>query len=55
MQLGDEYHSATRRALVTINEADRAMVSMVKGLSINMATLPWDTLYVLQDVITAEL
>jgi len=34
-------------ALVTTNEADKPTVSALKGLSINMATLPWEILYVL--------
>ena len=42
-------------ALVTQNEADRPTVSTLKGLNINMAALPRDTLYVLQDGITVEL
>lgn len=34
-------------SLVTTNEANRPTVSALKGLGINMATLPWETLYVL--------
>ena len=34
-------------ALMTTDEANKPMVSALKGLNINMATLPWDTLYVL--------
>lgn len=34
-------------ALVTENEADRPMVSRLKGIGINMVALPWETLYVL--------
>lgn len=42
-------------ALVTQNETDRAMVSALKGVGINMAALPRETLYVLQDRVTVEL
>lgn len=42
-------------ALITTNEVDRPMVNALKGLGINMAALPWETLYVLQDGITPEL
>jgi len=42
-------------ALVTTNEADRPTISALKGLGINMVALLRDTLYVLQDGITAEL
>jgi len=42
-------------ALVITNEADRPTISALKGIRINMATLPWETLYILQDGITAEL
>ena len=34
-------------ALVTENEADRPMVSRLKGIKINMVALPWETFYVL--------
>ena len=40
---------------MTKNEAGRPTVSVLKGLGINMATLSWETLYVLQDGITVEL
>jgi len=42
-------------ALLTTNEVDRFSVSMMKGLGINLATLPCETLYLLQDGIMAEL
>jgi len=42
-------------ALVTTNEADRPMVSALRGLGININALPRETLYVLQDGITIEL
>lgn len=42
-------------ALMTKNEADRPMISGLKGIRINMVALPQDTLYVLQDAVTAEL
>lgn len=42
-------------ALVTSNEVDRPTVSASKGLSLNMAALPRETLYVLEDEITVEL
>ena len=42
-------------ALVIENEADRPMVSGLKGIGINMAALTWETLYVLQDGVTVEL
>jgi len=42
-------------ALMTSNEAEKPLVSMLKSLCVNIATLPHDTLYVLQDWITAEL
>lgn len=38
-----------------INEADRPTISRLKGIRINMATLPWETLYIIQDGITVEL
>ena len=31
------------------------MASVLKGVGINMATLPWETLYVLQDGVIVEL
>ena len=43
------------RALVTENEAERPTVSTLEGIGINMALLPQEMLYVLQDGITAEL
>jgi len=42
-------------ALVTTNESDRPTVSTLKGIGINMAALPRETLYVLHDGITAKL
>lgn len=42
-------------ALVTSNEADRPSVSTLKSLGVNLVSLPRETLYVLQDGITAEL
>jgi len=42
-------------ALLTSNEADRFLVSTMKGLSINLVALPCETLYLLQDGITEEL
>ena len=37
------------------NEIDRATVGRIKGLGLNLATLPRDTLYQLQDGIIVEL
>jgi len=42
-------------ALVISNEADKPLVSTLKGLSVNLVSLPRDILYVLQNGITAEL
>ena len=42
-------------ALVTKIEADRPMVSSLKGIGLKMVALPWETLYLLQDGVTAEL
>ena len=42
-------------ALIAENEADRPMVSSLKGVGLNMAALPRETLYILQDGVTAEL
>lgn len=42
-------------ALVTDNEVNRPMVSVVKGLGINMAMLPQEMLYVLQDRVIVEI
>jgi len=42
-------------ALVTENEAERPMVSRLKRIRLNMVALPWETLYVLQDRVIAEL
>ena len=42
-------------ALVTSNEVDMPSVSALKGLGVNLAALPCETLYVLQDGITAQL
>ena len=41
--------------LVTSNKADRPLVSNLKGLEVNLVALLHETLYVLQDGITAEL
>ena len=40
-------------ALVIENEADKPTVSALKGVWINMAALPQETLYVLQDKVAA--
>lgn len=42
-------------ALVTKNEANRPMVSTLKGIRMNMVALLHEMLYVLQDRITAKL
>lgn len=42
-------------ALVTENEANRPMVSALKGVGINMVVLPQEMFYVLQDGVTTEL
>lgn len=42
-------------ALVKTNEVDMPIISALKGIRINMATLPHETLYILQDGITVEL
>lgn len=42
-------------ALVTENEADNPMVIRLKGIGLNMAALPRERLYILQDRVTAEL
>jgi len=42
-------------ALVSTNAMDQMTISMMKGLSLNLAALPWETLYQLQDGITAEM
>jgi len=34
-------------ALTTEKESDRPMVSSLKGVALNMATLPWEMLYLL--------
>lgn len=41
--------------LVTSDEADKFSISMMKGLSVNLASLMCETLYLLQDGITVEL
>lgn len=41
--------------LITKNEADGPMVSSLKGVRLNMVALPRETLYLLQDGVTAEL
>lgn len=42
-------------ALVSIDVMDQMRVSMMKGLGLNLISLPWETLYQLQDGITAKL
>lgn len=42
-------------ALVVVNEVDRPMVSTLKGIGINMVSLPREKLHVLQDGIILEL
>lgn len=42
-------------ALITESEADRPMVRSLKGIGLNMAVLPQETLDILQDGVTAEL
>jgi len=42
-------------ALIIENEANRPMVSGSKGIGLNMAALPWEMLYTLQDGVTAVL
>ena len=42
-------------ALVTVNETNRFSVNMMKGLGLNLGALSHETLYLLQDGITAEL
>jgi len=42
-------------ALITTNEANLPTLIALKGIRINMVVLSWETLYVLQDGITAEL
>lgn len=42
-------------ALITENDADRPMVSSLKGVGSNMVTLPQETLYLLQDGVMEEL
>lgn len=41
--------------LIVENESDRAMVGRIKGLGLNLVTLPRDTLYRIQYGITVEL
>jgi len=41
--------------LTTENEVDRPMISSLKGIRLNMATLPREMLYLLQDGVTIEL
>lgn len=54
-RMDDEHNSVAEGALVTSNEAEKPSVSMLKCLDVNLATLPRETLYVLQDGINAEL
>lgn len=42
-------------ALVPSNAMDQLSISMMKGLGLNLAALPWETLYQLQDGIKIEL
>ena len=42
-------------ALVTENESNRPTVSTLKEVGINMAALPRETLYVLQDGVTTKI
>lgn len=42
-------------ALVVENEVEKPTVSVLKGVGINMAMIPWGTLYVMQDGVIAEL
>lgn len=42
-------------ALVIEKEVDRPMVRNLKGVRLKMVVLPWETLYLLQDGVTAEL
>jgi len=42
-------------ALITAKEADRPTVNSLKGVGLNMATLPRETLYLLQDGVITEL
>ena len=42
-------------ALTTEKEDDRPMVRSLKEVGLNMAALPWETHYILQDGVTAEL
>jgi len=42
-------------ALTIENEADRPMVSSLRGVGLNMAVLPWETLHLLYDGVTIEL
>ena len=41
--------------LTAENEDDRAIVSNIMGMGLNLAAFSWDTLYSIQDGITAEL
>jgi len=40
--------------LDTENEANGPLVSVLKGVGISMPMLPWETLYMLQDGVTAD-
>ena len=42
-------------ALTAEREADRHMMSSLKGVGLNMVALPRETLYLLQDGVTTEL
>lgn len=42
-------------ALIAKNEADRPMVSSLKGTGLNMGVLPRETFYILQDGVIVEL
>lgn len=43
------------QALTVEKEADGPMVNNLKGVGLNMIVLPWETLYLLQDEVIAEL
>ena len=42
-------------ALIAENEADRPMVSSLKGVGLSMVVLPWEMPYLLQDGVTIEI
>jgi len=49
------HNSVAEGYLVSSNAMDQFSISMLKGLGLNLATLPRETLYLLQDGITIEL